>query len=189
MQAPLPGHVGQEATVKTGHGTTDGFKIGKGEQQGCMLSPCFFNLYAEYIMRNARLDKAQAEIKIAGRNTSNLRYADDNTLMAENEELKSLLMRVKEEGGKAGLKLSIQKTKIMTSSPISSWQIEGEKVEAVTDFIFLGSKITADGDCSHEIKRHLLLGRKAMTNLDSILKSRDITLPTKVCIVKAMVFQ
>ena len=108
--------------------------------------------------------------------------------MAENEELKSLLMRVKEEGGKAGLKLSIQKTKIMTSSPISSWQIEGEKVEAVTDFIFLGSKITADGDCSHEIKRHLLLGTKAMTNLDSIFKSRDITLPTKVCLVKAIVF-
>ena len=169
--------------------TTDGFRIGKGVQQGCMLSPCLFNLYAEYFIRNARLDKAQAEIKIARRNTSDLRYADDNTLMAENKELKSLLMRVKEESGKAGLKLSIQKTKIMTSSPISSWQIEWEKVEAVTDFIFLGSKITADGDCSHEIKRHLLLGRKAMTNLDSILKSGNITLLTKVCIVKAVVFQ
>ena len=153
------------------------------------MSPYLFNLYAEYFIRNARLDKAQAEIKIARRNTSDLRYADDNTLMAENKELKSLLMRVKEESGKAGLKLSIQKTKIMTSSPISSWQIEWEKVEAVTDFIFLGSKITADGDCSHEIKRHLLLGRKAMTNLDSILKSGNITLLTKVCIVKAVVFQ
>ena len=139
-------------------------------------------------MRNAGLDEAQAGIKIAGRNINNLRYADDTTLKAESEELKSLLMKVKEESGKVGLKLNIQKTKIMASSPITSWQIEGETVETVSDFIFLGSKITADGDCSHEIKRCLLLGRKAVTNLDSILKSRDITFPTKVCLVKVMVF-
>ena len=140
-------------------------------------------------MRNAGLDEAQAGIKIARRNISNLRYADDATLMAENEEeLKSLLMKVKEESEKVGLKLNIQKTKIMASSPITSWEIDGETVETVSDFIFGGSKITADGDCSHEIKRHLLFGKKAMTNLDSILKSRDITLPTKVCLVKAMVF-
>ena len=140
-------------------------------------------------MRNAGLDKAQAGIKIAGRNINNLRYADDTTFMAESEEeLKSLLMKVKEESEKVGLKLNIQKTKIMTSSFITSWQIDGETVETVTDFIFLGSKITADGDCSHEIKRQLLFGRKALTNLDSIFKSRDITLPTKVRLVKAMVF-
>ena len=140
-------------------------------------------------MRNAWLEEAQAGIKIAGRNISNLRYANDTTFMAESEEeLKSLLMKVKEESEKVGLKLSILKTKIMESSPITSWQIDGETVETVDDFIFGGSKITADGDCSHEIKRHLLLGRKAMTNLDSVLKSRDITLPTKVCLVKAMVF-
>ena len=139
-------------------------------------------------MRNARLDEAQAGIKIVGRNISNLRYADDTTLMAENEELKSLLMKVKEESEKVGLELNIQKTKIMASGPITSWEIDGKTMEIATDFIFLGSKITADGDCSHEIKRRLLLGRKAMTNLDSILKSRDITLPTKVCLVKAMVF-
>ena len=139
-------------------------------------------------MRNARLDEAQAGIKIVGRNISNLRYADDTTLMAENEELKSLLMKVKEESEKVGLKLNIQKTKIMASGPITSWEIDRETVETVSDFILVGSKITADGDCSHEIKRRLLLGRKAMTNLDSILKSRDITLPTKVCLVKAMVF-
>ena len=140
-------------------------------------------------MRNAGLEEAQAGIKIAGRNISNLRYADDTTLMAESEkELKSLLMKVKEESGKVGLKLNIQKTKIMASGPITSWEIDGETVETVTDFIFLGSKITADGDCSHEIKRCLLLGRKVMTNLDSILKSRDIILPTKVRLVKAMVF-
>ena len=140
-------------------------------------------------MRNAGLDESQAGIKIAGRNINNLRYADDTILMAESEEeLKSLLMRVKEESEKAGLKLNIKKTKIMASGPITSWEIKGEKVEAVTDFIFLGSKITADGDCSHEIKRRILLGRKVMTNLDSILKSRDITLPTKVHLVKAMVF-
>ena len=137
-------------------------------------------------MRNAGLDEAQAEIKIAGRNINNLRYADDTTLMAENEEeLKSLLMKVKEENEKVGLKLNIQKTNIMASGPITSWQIDGE---TVADFILLGSKITADGDCSHEIKRCLLLGRKVMTNLDSILKSRDVTLPTKVRLVKAMVF-
>ena len=139
-------------------------------------------------MRNAGLDEAQAGIKIAGRNINNLRYADDTTLMAETEEeLKSLLMKVK-ESEKFGLKFNIQKTKTMASSPITSWQIDGETVETVADFIFLGSKITADGDCIHEIKRCLLLGRKVMTNLDSILKSRDITLPTKVCVVKAMVF-
>ena len=132
-------------------------------------------------MQNARLDEAQAEVKIAGRNTNNLRYADDTTLMAESkEELKSLLMKVEEENEKAGLKLNIRKTKIMASSSITSWQIDWQTIETVTDFIFLGSKITADGDCSHEIKRHLLLGRKAMTNLESILKSRDITLTTKV---------
>ncbi|MES7066515.1 reverse transcriptase domain-containing protein, partial [Cutibacterium acnes] len=140
-------------------------------------------------MRNTRLDEAQAGIKIARRKINNLRYADDTTLMAESEEeLKSPWMKVKEEREKVGLKLSIQKTNIMASSPITSWEIDGETVETVTDFIFLGSKITADGDCSHEIKRCLLLGRKAMTNLDSILKSRDITLLTKVCLVKAMVF-
>ena len=140
-------------------------------------------------MRNVRLDEAQAGIKIAGRNINNLRYADDTTFMAESkEELKSLLMKVKEESKKVGLKLNIQKTKIMASHPITSWQIDGETVEAVSDFIFLGSKLTADGDCSHEIKRRLLLGRKVTTNLDSILKSRDITLPTKVCLVKAVVF-
>ena len=140
-------------------------------------------------MRNAGLEEAQAGIKIAGRNINNLRHADDTTLMAESEEeLKSLLMKVKEESEKVGLKLNFQKTKIMASGPITSWQTDGETVETVSDFIFLGSKITADGDCSHEIKRRLLLGRRVMTNLDSILKSRDITLPTKVCLVKAMVF-
>ena len=139
-------------------------------------------------MRNAGLEEAQAEIKIAGRGISNLRYADDTTLMAESEKLKSFLMKVKEESEKVGLKLNIQKTKIMASSPITSWQIDGETVETVGDFIFLGSKITAVGDCRHEIKRCLLLGRKVMTNLDSILKSRDITLPTKVHLVKAVVF-
>ena len=151
----------QEATVRTGHGTTDWFQIGKRVRQGCVLSPCLFNLYVEYIMRNAGLEEAQAGIKIAGRSINNLRYADDTTLMAESEEeLKSLLMKVKEESEKVGLKLNIQKTKIMASSPITSWQIDGETVETVADFIFLGSKITADGDCSHKIKRHLLLGRK-----------------------------
>ena len=184
-------YAGQEATVRTGHGTTDWFQIGKGVRKGCILSPLFslFNLYAEYIMRNAGLDEAQAGIKIAESNINNLRDADDTTLMAESEEeLKSLLMKVKEENEKVGLKLNIQKTKIMASGPITSWQIDGETVETVSDFILGGSKITANCDCSHEIKRRLLLGRKAMTNLDSILKSRDITLPTKVHLVKAMVF-
>ncbi|KAB0356417.1 hypothetical protein FD754_000573 [Muntiacus muntjak] len=170
-------YAGQEAIVRTGHGTTDWFQIGKGVRQGCILSPCLFNLYAEYIMRNAGLEEAQAGIKIAGRNISNLRYADDTTLMAESEEeLKNLLMNMKEESEKVGLKLNIQKTKIMASSPITSWeidgetimasgpitswQIDGETVETVAHFIFLGSKITADGDCSNEIKRRLLLGRK-----------------------------
>ena len=140
-------------------------------------------------MRNAGLDEAQPGIKIARRNINNLRYADDTTLMAESEkELKSLLMKVKEESEKVGLKLKIQKMKIMASGPITSWQIDGETVEIVSDFIFWGSKMSADGDCSHEIKRHLLLGRKVMTNLDSIFKSRDIILPTKVHLVKAMVF-
>ena len=139
-------------------------------------------------MRNAGLEEAQAGIKIAGRNINNLRYAGDTTLMAESEELKNLLLKVKEESEKVGLRLNVQKTKIMASGPITSWEIDGETVETVSDFIFLGSKITTDGDCSHEIKRCLSLGRKAMTNLDSMLKSRDITLPTKVCLVKAMVF-
>ena len=139
-------------------------------------------------MRNAGLEEAQAGIKIAERDINNLRYSDDTTLTAENEELNSLLMKVKEESEKVGLKPNIQKTKIMASSPITSWQIDGETMGTVTDFIFLGSKITADGDCSHEIKRHLLLGRKAMTNLDRVLKSRDSTLPTKVHLFKAMFF-
>ena len=153
------------------------------------MSPCLFHLYAEYILRNAGLEEAQAGIKIARRNINNLRYAYDTTLMAESEEkLKSLLMKIKEENEKVGLKLNIQKTKIMASGPITSWEIDGETVEIVSDFILGSSKITADSDCSHEIKRRLLLGRKVMTNLDSIFKSRDITLPTKVCVVKAMVF-
>ena len=143
------------------------------------MSPCLFNLYAEYIKRNAGPEEAQARIKIAGRNTNNLRYSDDTTLTAESEEELSLLMKVKEESKKVDLKLNIQKTKIMASGPVTSWEIDGETVETVSDFIFLGSKITADGDCSHEIKRRLLLGRKVMTNLDSILKSRDITLSTR----------
>ena len=164
-------------------------QTGKGVRQGCILSPCLFNLYAQYIMRNAGLEEAQAGIKIAGRNINNLRYADDTTLMAETEEEpKSLLMKLKEESEKVGLKISIQKTKIMASGPITSWQIDGGTVETGAGFIFLGSKITADGDCSHEIKRCLLLGRKVIINLDSILKSRDITLPTKVHLVKALVF-
>ena len=157
------------------------------------LSRVFSNITVQkhqfFIMRNAGLDEAQTGIKIAGRNINNLRYADDTIFMAESEEeLKRLLMKVKEESEKVGLKLNIQKTKIMASGPITSWQIEGETVETVTDFIILGSKITGDGDCSHEIKRRLLPGRKVMTNLDSIFKSRDITLPTNICLVKAMVF-
>ena len=152
------------------------------------MSPCLFKLHAEYIMLNAGLDEAQARIKFAGRNINNLRYVGDTTLMAETEEeLKSLLMKVKEESEKVDLKLNTQKTKIMASGPITSWQIDGETMETVTDFIFLGSKITIDGDCSHDIKRRLLLGRKVMTNLDNILKGRDITLPTKVHLIKGMV--
>ena len=151
------------------------------------MSAWLFNFYADYIMRNAELEEVQAEIKIARKNINNLRYADDTILMAESEEeLKSLLMKAKEESENVGLKLNIQKTKIMASGPITSWEIGGETVETVSDFIFGGSKITKDGDCSHEIKRHLILGRKVMTNLDSIFKSRDITLPTNVCLVKAM---
>ena len=146
-------YAGLEATIRTGHGTTDWFQIGKGICQGCILSPCLFNFYAEYIMRNAGLDEAQAGIKIAGRNINNLRYADDITLMAESEE--ELKMKVKEENEKVGLKLNIQKTKIMASGPVTSWEIDGETVETMSDFIFLGSKITAVGDCSHESKRHL----------------------------------
>ena len=181
-------YAGQEATVRTGHGTTDWFQIGKGVHQGCILSPWLFKLYAEYIMRNAGLEEAQAGIKIAGRSINNLRYVDDTTRMAESEELKSLLMKVKEENEKVVLKLNIQKTKVMASSPITSVETGGETVETVADFIFGGSRITADGDCSHEIKRCLLLGRKVMTNLDSILKNRHITLSTKVRLVKVMVF-
>ena len=179
----------EETTVRTGHGRADWFQIGKGVHQGCILSPCLFNFYAEYIIRTARLDESQAGITIARRNINNLRYADDTTLMANRkEELRSLLMKVKEESEKVGLKFNIQRTKIMASGPITSWEIDGETVETVSDFIFLGSKITADDDCHHEIKRCLLLGRKTMSNLESILKSRDITLPTKVRLVKAMVF-
>ena len=162
-------YAGQETTVRTGHGTTDWFQIGKGVCQGCILLPCLFNLYAECVMRNAGLDESQARIKIAGRNINSLRYADDTTLMAESEEeLKNLLMKVKEESENVGLKLNFQKTKITASSAITSWQIHGETMEAVTDFIFLDSKITADGGCSHEIKRRLHLGRKAMTNLYTV---------------------
>ena len=182
-------YVSQEATVRTLCGTTDWFRIDKGVRQGCSLSPCLLNLHAKHIMRNARLDELQAGIKIARRNINNFRYADDTTVMAESkEELKNLLMRVKEESERAGLKLNINKPNIMASGPITSWQIEGVKAEVVTDFLFLGSKITVDDDCSLEIRRQLVLGRKTMTNLDSVLKSRDISLPTKVCVVKAMVF-
>ena len=163
---------GQEATVRNGHGTRDLFQIGKGTHQGCVLSPYLFNFYAEYIMQSARLEEAQAGIKIAGRNINSLRYVDDSTLLGESkEELKSLLMKVKEESDETSLKLSIQKMKIMASGPITSWQIDGEIMETMRDFIFLGSKVIADGDCSHETKRPLLLRRKAMTNLDSVLKT------------------
>ena len=179
-------YAGQEAAVRAGHGTTDWFQIGKVVCQGCILSPCLFTFYAEYIMRNAGLEEAHAGIKIARRKKNNLRYADDTTLMVESkEELKSLLMRVKEASENVGSKLNIQKTKIMAFGPITSWQIDGE---TVADFVFLGSKITADGDCSREIKSLLLLGKKVMTNSDSILKSRDIALSTNVRLVKAMVF-
>ena len=168
---------GQEATVRTGHGTTDWFQIGKGYVRPVYCHPAYLiHLQSKYIMSNAELDEAQAGIKITGRNINNLRYADDTTLMAvSEEELKRLLMKVKEKSEKAGLKPNIQKTKIMASGPITSWQIDGEAMETVTDFISLGSKIMADCDFSHEIKRCLFLGRKAMTNLDSILKSRDVT--------------
>ena len=173
-------YAGQEATVRTNHGTADWFQIGKGVRQDCILSPCLFNFYADYIMRNAGLNEVQAGIKIAGRNINNLRYADDTTLMAESEEeLKGLLMKAKEESEKVGLKLNIQRMKIMASSPITSWQIDVETRETVREFIFLGSKITADGDGSHEIKRCFLLGRKAMTNLYSVLKSRDVAFADK----------
>ena len=180
-------YASHEATVRTGHGTTHWFQIGKGVRQGCILSPCLLKLYTEYIMRNTGLEEAQAGLKIARRNINNLSYADDTTLMVESEEkLKSLLMKVKEESEKVGLKLNIEKTKIITSGPITSWKIDGETMKAVSDFILGGSKITADGDCSHEMKR--FLERKVITNLDIILKSRDIILPTKVRLVKAMVF-
>ena len=181
---------GQEATVRTGHGTTDWFQIGKGVRQSCILLPCLFNLYAEYIMRNAGLEEAQAGIKIARRNINNLRYTDDTTLMAESEdELKSFLMKVKEESEKIDLKVNNQKANIMASGPVTSWEIDGETVETVSDFILGGSKITADGECSQEIKRCLLLGKKVIINLDSILKSRDITLPTKVLWSRLWFFQ
>ena len=177
-------YAGQETIVRTLYGTTDWLKIEKGVQQGCL-----FNLYVEHIRRNSRLDGLQAGIKIGGRNINNLRYVGDTNLMAESkEEPKSLLMRVKEENERAGLKLNIKQTKIMASGSITSWQIQGEKVEIMIDFLFLGSKITVDGDCSHEIRTGLLLSKKTMTNLDSVLKNRDIALSTKVHIVKAMVF-
>ena len=179
-------YAGQEAIVRTRHGRTDWFQIGKGVRQGCIWSPCLFNFYAEYIMRNAVLEEAQAGIKISGRNINKLTYADNTTLMAESEEVKSLLIKVKEESEKVGLKLNIQKTKIRASGSITLLEIDGETVETVPDFIFGGSNITADGDCSHEIKRCLLLESKVMTNLDSIFKSRDITLPAKVRLVKAI---
>ena len=175
----------QEVTVRTGHGTTDWFQIGKGVCQGCILSPCLCNFYAEYIMRNTGLEEAQAGIKIAGRNSNNLRYTDDTTLMAESEELESLLMKVKKESEKAGLKLSIQKMKIMASGPITSWEIDGE---TAADFILGRAPKSLQMVTAATELRRLLLGRKVMTNLDSILKSRDTALPTKVCIVKAMVF-
>ena len=181
-------YAGQETTVRIRHGTTDWFQIGKGVHQGCILSPCLFPLYAEFIIRNAGMDEAQTGIKIARRNINNLRYADDTTLMAESKELKSLLMKVKEESEKVGLKLNIQKTKIMASGPITSWEIDGETVETVSDFIFGGSKITADGNCSHEIKRCLLLGRKVMTNLDGHIKKQRHFFANKGRLVKAMVF-
>ena len=182
-------HADWEATVRTGHATIDWFKIEKGVWQSCILTPYLINSYAEHIVKNAGLDEAQAGIKIDERNINSLRYADNTILMAESkEELKSLLMKVKEESEKTGLKLNIQKIKIMTSSPITPWQINGEKMETLTDFIFLGSKITVDGDWSHEIKRLLFLGRKGMTNQSSIWKSRDITLATKFHLIKAMIY-
>ena len=173
-------YAGQETTFRTEHGTTNGFQIGKGVRQSCLLSPCLFNLYAECIMRNAGLEEAQAGIKITGRNINNFRYADDTTLVAESkEEPKSLLMKVKEESEKVGLKLNFQKTKIMASSLIISWQIDGETVETVAEFILGGSQITVDGDCSHKIERCLLPGRKAMKNLDSILEKQRLYFANK----------
>ena len=171
---------GQEETVRTEYVTTDWFKIGKGVSRGCILSPCLFNLYAEYITRNAGLDEAKAGIKISRRNSNNFRYADDSTLMAESEELKSLFMKVKEESEKVGLKLNTQKVKIMAFGPITSWQIDGEIVETVADFILGCFKIIVDGDCSHEIKRRLLLGRKVMTNLDKHIKKQRHYFANKV---------
>ena len=182
-------YAGQEATVRTGHGTTDWFQIGKGVRQGCILSPCLFNIYAEYIMRNAGLEEAQAWIKISGRD---IQYPQicrwHHPYGRKSRGTKKFLDESESGEWKFGLKRNIQKTKIMASGPITSWEIDGETVETVSDFIFGGSKTTVDGDCSHEIKRRLLLGRKVMTNLDSIFKSRDITLPTRVYLVKAMVF-
>ena len=180
-------YAGQEAMVRSRHGTTDWFQTGKRVHQGCILSPCLFNLYAEYIMQDARLDEAQSEIKVSRININNLSFADDTTLMGESEELKSPLMKMKEESGNVGLNLNIQRTKILAYGPIISWQIDGETMETLRLY-FLGSKITAHDDCSHEIKRCLFLGRKAKTNLGSILKSKDIALPTKVHLVKAIVF-
>ena len=180
-------YAGQEATVGTGHGTTDWFQIGKGVGQGCILSPFLFNLYAKYIMRNTGLEEAQAGIKILGEISITSDMHTTPPLWQKVKNLKSLLMKVEEESKKVGLKLNIQKTKTMASGPITSWEIDGETMETVLGFILGGSKITADGDCSYEIKRHLLLDRKVRTNLDSILKSRDITLPTKVHLVKTMV--
>ena len=167
-------YAGQESTVRAGHGTTFQFQIGKVVHQGCMLSSCLFQLHAEYILRNAGLDEAHAEIKIAGRNINNLRYAVYTTLMAESVEIKSLLMKLKEESEKVGFKLNIQKTKIMASSPITSWQIDGKQWKQWQTLFSWGSKFTTDGDCSHKIKTHLLLGRKVMTNIDSILKSKTL---------------
>ena len=187
---PLEKPVCRSRSNRTGHGTTDWFQSGKGVSQGCILSPAYLNDMQSNIMRNAGPDKAQTGIKTPGRNINNLRHADGTTLMAESkEELKTLWMKVKEEREKVGLNLNIQKTKIMASSPITSWQTShGEIMETVKDSILGGSKITADGDCIHEIKRCLLLGRKVMVKLASIFKSRDITLPTKICLVNAMVF-
>ena len=182
-------YAGQEATVKTGHEQQTGSKSGKVYIKAVYCNPVYLLICREHYVK-CWAGGTQAEIKISGRNINNLRYADDITLTAESEEeLKSLLMKVKEESEKVGLKLNIQKTKIMASGPITSWQKDGETMETVREFISLGSKITADGDCSHDIKRHLLLGRKAMTNLDSILESRDITLQTKVHLVKLWFFQ
>ena len=180
-------YAGQEAIVRTGHGMTEWFQLGKGVCQGCILSPCLFNLYAEYINQNVGLDEAQVGIKIADRNINNLRYADDTNLIAESKELKSLLIKVKWESEKVGLKLNIQKMKIMISGPITSWQIDRETMETERYFIFWAPKPLQMMTAAVKI-RHLLPGRKVMTNLDSILKSRDITLPTRVHLVKAMVF-